>query len=38
MISVLDIIGMNPYTRIAKSEYRDVETLRRMIASEVFYS
>lgn len=33
MITVLDVVGANPYSRVGNSEYRDIEGLRRSVAS-----
>lgn len=38
MISVLDVLAINPYTKIANSEYKEMELLRKAISTEVFYT
>jgi hypothetical protein len=35
MISILDILGKNDYSRIPLTEYKNLDTLRKKIGNEV---
>lgn len=37
LVSVLDILQKNPYSRVPKTDYCTLDNLRRLIAFEVFH-
>lgn len=38
MVSLLDVFGRNPYSRVYNSRYKSMDMLRRVTAYEIFHS